>query len=155
MKRLLRYRILYIIISVFCALNALVFVFIGALKAIHGYTVIIRAFATGEPGGAGLYLLQSLDSFLIGLVLLIFAFGIYRIFVQHQEQEGLPPWLHEINNLRDLKLMLWEAIIMVMLIFSMSYMYTHRAEANWTFLILPGVIFLVAISYFLMKKAGK
>jgi len=155
MKRLLRYRLLYVIISIFCALNAVVFVLVGVVKAVHGYVSLVRLLAGEESETVGLFLLQSLDSFLVGLVLLIFAFGIYRIFVSHSPQEGLPPWLHEVNNLRDLKLMLWEAIMVILLVFSVSYIHSHKHEVGWKFLVIPGIILLAAISYYLMKKAAK
>ncbi|RPD41803.1 YqhA family protein [Chitinophaga barathri] len=155
MKRLLRYRVLYIIISVFCALNALVFVMMGVVKAVHAYITFSKEFFSETPHEPAMLLLQSLDNFLMALVLLIFAFGIYRIFVDMRLEEDMPAWLREVKTLRDLKLMLWEAILVIMLIFSISYMNSHRLELGWHFLILPGIILMVALSYFLMKRAEK
>ncbi len=155
MKKLLRYRILYIVISVCCALNALVFICMGAIKTVHGYLAFFESAPTPQSEVAAVLLLQSLDNFLVGLVLLIFAFGIYRIFVDVRLEEDMPAWLRDVKTLRDLKLMLWEAILVIMLIFSVSYMNAHRGQLSWTFLALPGIIFLVAVSYYLMKRADK
>jgi uncharacterized membrane protein YqhA len=128
---------------------------IRAIKTVHFCLAFLASAPTPESETAAVLLLQSLDNFLVGLVLLIFAFGICRIFADVRLEEDMPAWLREVKTLRDLKLMLWEAILVIMLIFSVSYMNAHRGQLNWTFLALPDIIFLVAVSYYLMKRADK
>ncbi|MBO9152032.1 hypothetical protein ACFOTA_07430 [Chitinophaga sp. GCM10012297] len=47
------------------------------------------------------------------------------------------------------------AIVRPITIFYVSYMNAHRGQLSRTFRALPGIIFQVAVSYFLMKRAGK
>lgn len=63
-------------------------------------------------------LMVALDRFLIGLVLLFFAYGVYGLFVrpQHSSSDlGLPEWLH-VEHISQLKQTLAEVIIVALFV---------------------------------------
>lgn len=65
---------------------------------------------TGDQSQITLYLLEMVDTFLIGTVLLIFSIGLYDLFI---DKLNLPEWLY-IDNLSKLKTKLSEVIILFM-----------------------------------------
>ncbi len=64
----------------------------------------------GDQSQITLYLLEMVDTFLIGTVLLIFSIGLYDLFI---DKLNLPEWLY-IDNLSKLKTKLSEVIILFM-----------------------------------------
>lgn len=80
----------------------------GAAKVIQ---VLILAVATlGQDKEIIVALIEIVDAFLVASTLLIFAFGIYELFVG---ELGLPKWMI-IHNLHDLKTRLGSMLVLVM-----------------------------------------
>src|SRR4051794_25917840 len=81
-----------IIILFFVFLNSLVFIWLGVDRSIHAYMIIAHDDLEGRPG---VYIMESLDSFLIAIVFLVFALGLAKLFVPNApllKSFGLP-WL--------------------------------------------------------------
>ena len=89
---------------------------------------IFEAFAHGlvtqddEPGqfgtGAVISVIEGLDRFLIGIVLLYFAYGVYSLFIHPGEPEeklALPEWLR-VKQIGQLKQVVAEVIIVVLFV---------------------------------------
>lgn len=99
-------------------------------------------------------LIESLDAFLFALVLLIFAYGIFQIFILKRPIETTEPqlaWLN-IHNISQLKMMLIEVIIVILFVFFLKYTLLHFTEASWEMLILPISILLLSISLYILKR---
>ncbi len=155
MEKFLKLRFILIIISVVCGLNFIFYVGIGVYKAFHGYYLLYKSINTGVWEYPGIPIVESLDSFLIGLVMMIFAFGIYRIFILHdQPHSKFPSWLR-IDSLSELKLLLWEAVMVALLIFSVSSAIKLEGAYSWDILVMPVFILVLAISYFLVKRSER
>lgn len=91
-----------------------VFVFAG----ISTVSVVIESFGHGEFNAEGsrvlsVDLIEMVDLFLLGTVLLITALGLYELFIDPGIGEIMPEWL-SVNNLEQLKFNLL-AVILVML----------------------------------------
>lgn len=75
----------------------------------------------GEPGGdLSIMLISSVDSFLFATVLLIFAMGVYELFISKidpasRTAESRPNWL-AIHSLDDLKGALGKVILMILIV---------------------------------------
>lgn len=90
--------------------------------------------------------LQSMDAFLIALVLLIFAFGVYKLFIADIETpKNLPgaPWAR-INSIEGLKQVLVEVILVVIAVLFLWEVVYLEADASWNVLVLPVSILLLA-----------
>jgi uncharacterized membrane protein YqhA len=159
LKRVLKLRYIYLIIVVFNLLNSIACLAIGVHKSIKGYKAMIQGFTNEETWtNPGIILVDSLDTFLISLVFLIFAFGVYKIFIRDNTQEmDLPKWL-DVKSLIDLKMLLWETFIIILLVFSVSVVIENIHNLSWTLLIIPAIVFLLtvglAILRFDLKKNG-
>ncbi|MEL7562261.1 YqhA family protein [Dehalogenimonas sp. 4OHTPN] len=106
MRRLLEFSKYITLVASAAALLASVVAFIWGL--VHSVEVLFSFLKT--DGADIVPLIELMDIFLIATVLLIFALGIYELFIG---ELTLPAWL-VIKNLHDLKVKLSSVVIMVM-----------------------------------------
>ena len=153
-NKILRVRYVFLIAVIFTLLNSLFFLVVGVIESIHGYMLFYEHGLEGEHR-PGVYLLKGLDLFLVSMVFLIFALGIMRIFTHyHSNDENLPGWLR-INDFKELKILLWETVIVTLVIFTLTEIITSKQSLKPDALILPGVILILTVSLFLMKRNDK
>ncbi|MGB4771032.1 MAG: YqhA family protein [Chitinophagaceae bacterium] len=150
-KKLLYVRYLFLIVVIFMMLNSVFFIVGGVIESIEG----IRLFIThglDEEKKPGLKLLKGLDLFLVSIVFMIFAIGIVRLFGIYKHDDGdLPSWLN-ISSFKELKVLLWETILVTLVVFTLTGIATDRSGLHWEMLILPGVILILSLSLYLMRK---
>jgi uncharacterized membrane protein YqhA len=104
-------------------------------------------------------LLKAIDLFLMAVVFFVFSIGILILFTGPDEllPVVLPEWL-QIKKFVELKVILWEAILTSLVISYLSSLAEQRMagkQLNIFHLIIPGVIFLISLSLFLLKKREK
>ena len=152
LKSLLKLRYLYIVVVVFNAINSVAYLAVGVYKSIHGYIAIFESMSHhDEWGNPGIHLAEALDAFLISIIFLIFAFGVYKIFLSDNTKESnLPKWL-DIKSLSDLKLLLWEGIVVSLLVFTLTVIFTDIDNPSWDMLILPAIVFLLTVGLILLR----
>jgi len=143
------------IIAVLCSLFGTVLMFlIGIYRTYRAFAYFFNfdtvsstlgrerlgALATGA-------IIKSVDAFLIGLVLLIFAYGIYTLFIREVELEerATAHWL-EISSITRLKTLLAEVIIIILFVKFLNVVIINIEELTWEILILPASICLLALS---------
>jgi uncharacterized membrane protein YqhA len=151
-ERILRVRAIYIIAVVFTLVSSAFFLVSGAVKSIHGYSEFITMWSGNEDVQTpGIHLAEGLDAFLLALVFLVFGLGIMKIFTHYdKKQDNLPDWLN-ISSFKELKVLLWETILVTLVVFSV-HPSTLGGGPAWQPLVLPGVIFILSLSLYLMKK---
>ncbi len=142
------------LIAVVCSFLGSVVMFCGgALKTGKALAVF---FTPWRPAGydsvptvalATKYIVQSLDAFLVALVLMIFAFGIYGLVVKEIETEKLPAsgWLR-ITSIAHLKNTLAEVIIVILFVQFLELVLLGLDKLAWTMLVVPVGIVLLAVS---------
>jgi len=113
-------RIVVILGVIFSALAAIVLFLAGSKEII---TVLFEFVVVGESKLTHAQILSQIigavDLYLIGLVLLIFSFGIYELFISEIDiarLEGGIGNILDINNLDDLKNKIIKVIIMVLIV---------------------------------------
>lgn len=148
---IIKFRYLFIIAVGFILINAIVFLVAGVVQCVHGYGAFFRSgFMISEVDRPGVHLLEALDYFMIALVFMIFGLGLGRLlFFDQVASEKLPKWLR-INNLIDLKILLWETILLTMVIFCITHI-SKSSVRSWDILIFPGVILILTLALFLVK----
>ena len=114
-------------------------------------------------------LIKSIDAFLLGLVLMIFSYGIYDLFVSKldpAEQKGIRPDWMKFKNMGALKVTLAEVVLIILVItffeVVMSNMDTMLKIAEvegeihvrniWILLVIPLGVLLIAVGIGLFKK---
>ncbi len=100
--------------------GALLMIFIGLEETARAvWTQVTREPGALPAGDAtAIHLISALDRFLMAIVLLYFAFGIYVLFVRpgrEAEDLGVPRWLH-VESIGQLKQTLAEVIVIVLFV---------------------------------------
>jgi uncharacterized membrane protein YqhA len=132
-------------------LNSIFFIIGGAIFSVKGYIEFIQnGFIPSETYSPGLYILKGLDAFMLAIIFMIFGLGIARLFVFNDAyEEQIPSWLR-FHEMKGLKVLLWETILVTLVIYCLQILLTHK-ELSFDLLILPGAILLLAVALFFVR----
>jgi uncharacterized membrane protein YqhA len=152
MEKMFRPRFAFQVVSIFCLLDAFFFILMGIYKSVKAIAYLYKSIVGKEWLNPGLMLVEALDSFMLGILFIIFSYGIYRIFVLHHEDNArFPSWLN-VHSFSELKFLLWETVLVALIVFSLRVL-VQNEEMSWKVLYLPGIIFLLSAGYYLVKKS--
>lgn len=146
---------LIVILAVLGSLTSSVLMFVrGALLIVHATREFFHAFRHGHGEGEELAitLISSVDSFLFATVLLIFAMGIYELFISKidpasRTSDSRPNWL-QIHSLDDLKGAIGKVILMILIVrlFEIAVKMKYEKPLDLLYLGL-GVVFVAVALY--------
>ncbi|WP_179348994.1 YqhA family protein [Winogradskyella pacifica] len=134
-------------------LGSLLLFIVGALKTINAFRVVIFNYipenkAHLHPADiATTYLIKSLDTFLIALVLFIFAHGVYTLFISNKIYDngnGVLKWIRT-PNIGHLKNVLAEVIVIILFVKFLEVVFVNINNLKWEILILLASIVLLAL----------
>ena len=101
--------------------------------------------------------LEAVDAFLFGIVLVIFAYGIAIGFV-FTLPEGyggsLPVWM-KVGGVGQLKATLAEVVIVVLIVIFARIVVEANGHLQWSMLVLPTSILLIAVALRMIELGGK
>lgn len=102
----------------------------------------------GTSEVATTYLIKSLDTFLIALVLFIFAHGVFTLFICDKKltkKSSVLKWIST-PNIGRLKNILGEVIVIILFVKFLEIIFINVNNLTWEILILPISILLLALS---------
>jgi uncharacterized membrane protein YqhA len=149
-------RLLVLIPVIFLLLDA-------AASFVYGADILIRTLTevVGVPAHVGARLgrfLVVMDTFFVGVTLMILAFGFYELFVITKEREGnrywLPGWLH-MHDIEDLKARVVSMLILVAAITFVDRLVESKNEQEILFLGAGISIVIVGLTAFLWIGRSK
>jgi len=100
--------------------------------------------------------LEAVDSFLFGIVLVIFAYGIAIGFVFTLPEgygERLPVWM-KVGGVGQLKATLAEVVIVVLIVIFARIVVEANGHLQWSMLVLPASILMIAVALRMIELAG-
>lgn len=160
MKLLLHIRYISIVAVLSSFLGSIMMFYIGAQKTL---TAIIAYFYKTPATLVGTHLkpedivtigiIESLDAFLLALVLLFFGYAIYILTfgdIKHKLREKIPGWLIP-RDLIHLKETLTHVIIIILFVLFVRLVWQHLRHLDWKLMILPLSITLLAIAVRVMS----
>jgi uncharacterized membrane protein YqhA len=155
-EQLLKIRYLAIAMVLLALMHAVAYLALGVRIAVHAYAhLFAESGGTGEVR-PGLELLHSLDFLFVSLVMVVLGLGIAKLFLlapDSPRHSGLPAWLR-IEGIAELKVLLWETILTTLLIAALSELVAGVfGKLDWTVLLTPVAILILALSLYFMKKA--
>jgi len=164
-ETIFRTRFLSVIAVAFAAIGAVLMFLIGAVTTIDAIVTYFgghedMAFSSDAALGATVELVSSLDQFLLGLVLLVFAFGVYSLWVvanatvweQERTRFHAPDWLN-VGSVTDLKVKLIEVIAVLLAVLFLKGVLLNP-QTTWPDLVVPIAVVLLALTVWLIRKAG-
>ena len=150
------FRIRYMaIIAVVSALaGALLLFLVGGFRTIEAFLIMLGlkdAIGQENAQTAVIFIIESLDNFLLGFVLLYFAYSTYFLFVAKEmspeirEKVDMPTWL-KVEDLGHMKRVLLEVILVLLAVFFLKLIIIENDALEWTVLIVPATIVAIALS---------
>jgi uncharacterized membrane protein YqhA len=101
--------------------------------------------------------LEAVDAFLFGIVLVIFAYGIAIGFV-FTLPEGygarLPTWM-KVGGVGQLKATLAEVVIVVLIVIFARIVVEANGHLEWSMLVLPASILLISVALRMIELGGE
>ena len=101
--------------------------------------------------------LGAVDSFLFGIVLVIFAYAIAIGFVfalPKEYGERLPTWM-KVGGVGQLKATLAEVVIVVLIVIFARIIVEANGQLQWSMLVLPAPILLIAVAVRMIELGGE
>ncbi len=145
---------------VFSGVGAALMMIVGAVSTIDAVGIYFGAeeqeeFSEEAALKTTTTLVASLDEFLLGLVLFIFAYGVFRLFIVDKlHGEQVPDWF-SIHSVTDLKVKLLETIaILLAVVFLKAVLGVPVGTPfQWTDLVTPIAVGIFAASIWVIKRA--
>jgi uncharacterized membrane protein YqhA len=165
MEIIFRTRYLSVIAVVFGAVGAVLMFVIGAVTTIDAVVTYFgghedKAFSSDAALAATVEIVSSLDQFLLGLVLLVFAYGVYSLWVvadtaaweEQRSKMHAPDWLN-VTSVTDLKVKLIEVVAVLLAVLFLKGVLKNPMTV-WSDLVVPIAVVLLAGTVWLIRKAG-
>ena len=165
METVFRARYLSVIAVVFGAVGAVLMLVVGAVTTIDSVVTYLgghedKAFSSDAALAATVEVVSALDQFLLGLVLLVFAFGVYSLWVvadsatwaEERDRLHAPDWLN-VTSVTDLKVKLLEVVAVLLAVLFLKGVLKNPAT-QWSDLVVPIAVVLFALTVWLIRKAG-
>jgi len=132
---------------------------LGIYSTYEAFHELSAAFSHGETVPSNLivvYLISSLDEFLLGIILIIIALGIYELFISEidtlkGEDIPYPNWL-TFHSLDDLKAVLTKVIIIILMVYFFKSAVVLHFDTPISLLYLSIGIVLIAVANYLSHK---
>ena len=153
---ILRFRYLAVVVALMLLLHAIGLLVLGVWRGFHAYQILAQGPTWTGIDRPGIQIAESIDLLLFALVVMVLAVGTASLFLvpEGKEDRRVPAWMR-VSSLSELKLLLWEAILVVLVMASLTSLVSSIEELHWRLLVLPGAIFLLSASLFLARKTGR
>ena len=139
---------------IFSLLSALRFIIIGTMDIWSGLVYGLNGEELGKESSLEVvsYIIGGIDYYLIGIVLLIFAFGIYELFIseidiKHQDDSSIL----QTNSLEELKGKLVNVIVVALIVSLFKQMLNLEVKQVSDVLYISAAILLISISQYLLN----
>lgn len=167
MTTIFKLRWLAAVAVLFSAVGAAIMFIIGSVTTIKSVGVYfglygLDAFSSNAALKASVELIAALDQFLLGLVLLVFAYGVFGLFVVADQEKWesvqsdirAPDWL-KVTSVTDLKIKLLEVITVLLAVLFLKGILTITGGNEWTDLVIPIAVVLFGATTWLIKSAHR
>lgn len=152
------FRYIIILVVIALLLSSLLAFYLGFHSTYEAFIEILHSQETGELSAniIVVYLISSLDEFLLGIILIIIALGIYELFISKidtlkGEDIPYPNWL-TFYSLDDLKAVLTKVIIIILMVYFFKSAVVLHFDTPLSLLYLSIGIVLIAVANYLSHK---
>ena len=163
-EAIFRSRYVSIIAVVFGAVGAVTMFLIGGVTTIKAIIAYLggdeaKALSSDAALTTTVDLITALDQFLLGLVLLVFAYGVYSLWIvadaeqwsAERERIHAPDWL-KVESVTDLKVKLLEVIAVLLAVLFLKGA-IQDPTFTWPDLVIPAAVLAFGLTIWLIRKA--
>ena len=148
-------RIITLLAVIFSLVSALALFIAGSIKICYSLQHVLP-----QPEQVPTYdkllssVIGAVDLYLIGIVFLIFSFGIYELFISKIDpaKDDREINILEIKNLEDLKNRLMKVIVMALIVYFFKTVLNSQFTTPMEMIFLAGSILMVSACTFFMRK---
>lgn len=148
-------RLITILVVVFSLFASFMLFLAGSYECAQASIKFLRSISgTIDYNALVASIINAIDLYLIGIVLLIFSFGVYELFISKINPAKLDTEIDilEIKTLDGLKNKLLKVIIMVMVVYFFKSILNYHFEKPLEMLYLGGAILAVSACTFFIRK---
>jgi uncharacterized membrane protein YqhA len=146
-ERFFTTKYLALLVSILLLLSGILTLIIGVKHIAEAILIL----ANQQEGKAGVYIIESVDTFLFALVIFILAGGIFKLFVGNENTLKESMVFSRIQNFMDLKILLWETLLLTLTVWCSLGFFLQSEELSYDHLIFPVAIVLLALALKLMR----
>jgi len=150
LERIFKVKYLALIVAILLMMCGILAIALGVIRFVE--SIIILVSHAGKPG---LHLIESVDTLLFALVILVLAGGIFKLFVGNENTFKESAIFSKLNSFRDLKVLLWETLLLTLTVLCVLSFFFDPETQNYEQLILPGSIVLLALGLKFLKDDKK
>jgi uncharacterized membrane protein YqhA len=161
-EAIFRIRFVSLLAVVFGTVGAVTMFIIGSVTTIEGIVTYFgaheeKAFSTEAALVSTVEMVTALDQFLLGLVLLVFAYGVYTLWIVDDRNPSpdasvhVPVWI-SVTSITDLKVKLIEVVAVLLAVLFLKGVLLQPIT-TWPDLVVPITVVLLAWTVWLIRKA--
>ena len=138
---------LALLVSLLLMVCGILAIILGIIQLVESIVIMIGL----EEGKAGIHMIESVDTFLFALVILMLSGGIFKLFVGDENTLKNSIVFANIKNFKDLKVLLWETILLTLTVWCSLGFFLDPDNLRYELLIFPVSIVLLALALKLMR----
>ncbi len=153
---ILRFRYVAVVVVLVLLVHVFGLLVLGVIRAGVAYQTLARGSTFTGSDRPGIHIAESIDLMLFALVVLVLAVGTTCLFLvpTGEGDQRVPAWMR-VSDLSDLKLLLWEAVLAVLVMATLVSLISNLEELNWGLLVLPAAILMLSAGLYLARKTGR
>lgn len=158
-KALWSFRYIIIVVVIALLVSSLAAFYIGLASVLEAFKTILENPGHPNANEVIVYLISSIDEFLLGIILIIISLGIYELFISKLDmaKEGnipFPQWL-TFHSLEELKGVLTKVIIIILMVYFFKSVVMMKFDTPLSVLYLAVGIILIALANYLSHLPNK
>lgn len=110
LERFFKVKYLALLVSTLLMISGILAIAIGAIRLVESVLQLLGI----KEGKAGIHLIESVDTLLFSLVILVLAGGIFKLFVGNEHTFKESAIFSKLNSFMDLKVLLWETLLLTL-----------------------------------------
>ena len=155
-KALWSFRLIILVVVIVMLLSSLIAFYLGIYSAYEAYSTITHSSPGHLPSEEILvFLISSIDEFLLGIVLIIIALGIYELFISDIKLTGKTTKWMEFSSLEELKAVLTKVIVIILMVYFFKSVVGMKFTTPLSILYLAIGVILIALANFITQKGFK
>lgn len=147
LEKLFTIKYLALIVSFLLMVCGILAIISGGKKLVESIFIMIGL----HEGKPGIHLIESVDTLLFALVILILSGGIFKLFVGNENTLKNNIVFSDIKNFKDLKVLLWETLLLTLTVWCSLDFFLNPEHLSYELLIFPVTIVLLALALKLMR----
>ncbi len=153
------FRFVIIIVVIALMISSLAAFYLGVKSTVEAFSKIVESAQQGSHLNTNevvVYLISSIDEFLLGIIMIIIALGIYELFISKIDiakgrDAPYPKWL-TFHSLEELKGVLTKVIIIILMVYFFKSVVMMKFDTPLSILYLSAGIILIALANYLSHK---